>query len=86
VFDENYVRMTLLEKENYYKNEKHLPNIDAGKDISSNGLQVARNLNGMMQNIEENTMDLVDIYKRLVNLEKENELLKQQVADLTKQK
>ena len=82
VFNENYQRMTLLEKEAYYKKEKHLPNIDPEKDIVGDGLQVGKNMNGMMQNIEENTLDLVDIYKRLVNLENENAALKQQVAEL----
>lgn len=77
VFDENYSRMNLLEKENYYKKERHLPNIDAGKDIESNGLQVGKTMNGIMQNVEENTLDLVELYKKLLILEKENTELKQ---------
>jgi hypothetical protein len=82
VFEENYKRMSILDKETYYRKEKHLPNIDCGNEIVSNGLQVGTTMNGMMQNIEENTLDLADLYKKFLTLEKENQELKQRVAHL----
>lgn len=91
VFDKKFVRMTLLEKETYYLKERHLPNIENGKVIEMNGLQVGKTMNGMMQNIEENTMDLVELYKKMQEiekvsqeLEKENKELKKRIVQLEK--
>lgn len=89
VFDEKFVRMTLLEKELYYLKEKHLPNIENGKTIEMNGLQVGKTMSGMMQNIEENTLDMVELYKKMQEiekaskaLEKENKELKERIVQL----
>jgi len=84
VFDENYQRMGLLEKEAFYKKEKHLPNIGTEQLIVNEGLQVGTTMNGMMQNIEENTLDLVDLYKKFLTLEKENAQLKQENIEIQK--
>ena len=79
VFENNYKRMTLLEKEAFYLKEKHLPNIASKKEIEKNGLQVSTVLSGITQNVEENTIDIVELYKKVIALEKENEKLKKQI-------
>jgi hypothetical protein len=86
VFEDDYVRMNVLEKEAFYKKEKHLPNITSGKEIETNGLQVGETMNGMMQNIEENTLDIADLYKRMLLLEKENSELKASIKSLIEKK
>jgi len=85
VFDVNYKRMNLLEKEKFYLKNKHLPNIDSELEIEAKGLQMGKTMNGMMQNIEENTLDLVELYKKVVLIEQENIELKIKVAQLEKE-
>jgi hypothetical protein len=84
VFEENYHRMSVLDKETFYKKEKHLPNINSAKEIEADGLQVVTTMNGMMQNIEENTLDIADLYKKILLLEKENSELKESIKQLQK--
>jgi hypothetical protein len=86
VFEENYSRMSVLDKEAFYKKEKHLPNISSAKEIETDGLQVGTTMNGMMQNIEENTLDIADLYKRMLLLEKENSELKESIKMLNEKK
>lgn len=82
VFEKNYTRMGILEKEKYYEKEKHLPNITSGKEIETNGLQVGTEMSGMMQNIEENTLDIASLYKLILQLQKENTELKQSLKNI----
>lgn len=84
VFEADYKRMTILEKEAFYMKEKHLPYIDSRKEIGENGLKMGTVLSGMTQNIEENTMDIAELYKKIVALEKENQNLKKQIEGLGK--
>jgi hypothetical protein len=82
VFDVNYKRMSLLEKEIYYTSQKHLPNIISATEIEKNGLPVGAAMSGMTQNIEENTLDLVELYKKMMTIEKENIELKERLLKL----
>ena len=67
-----------------YLKEKHLPNIASKKEIEKNGLQVSTVLSGITQNVEENTIDIVELYKKVIALEKENEKLKKEIENLSK--
>ncbi|HLC84155.1 MAG TPA: hypothetical protein VJI69_10025 [Bacteroidia bacterium] len=84
VFETNYKRMTLLEKETFYLKEKHLPNIASKKEIAKNGLQISTVLSGITQNVEENTLDIVELSKKIIALENENQKLKKQIEKLEK--
>ncbi len=84
VFEPTYKRLTLLEKEKYYTNEKHLPNITSANEIGTNGLDITKVMSGITQNVEENTLDIVELYKQLMDLKKENIELKQKMDGLTK--
>ncbi len=84
VFDEDYQRMNYDEKENFYKKNKHLPNIPSGKEIETEGLDVGGVMKGMMQNIEEDRLDITELFKRIEQIEKENAELKKQIAQLKK--
>ncbi len=70
-----YKRMTSEKKLAYILTFGHLPEIDLGSEIETSGLKVAKNLRGMIWNIEDNTMDIIDI-------QKENEQQKQEIVDL----
>ncbi len=85
VFDENHKRKSIEEKENFYKTNKHLPNIPTAKEIETDGLDVGDVMSGMMQEAEETRLDITELYKRLLKLEKENEKLKMEM-EKTKEK
>ncbi|MGB4850609.1 MAG: hypothetical protein WBP41_21965 [Saprospiraceae bacterium] len=83
VFDTNYKRMSWQEKLLYITSHKHLPAIVSAKDIETNGLNTGETMKGMMQNIEENTLDVIDLFQiiqkqdeQIKRLQKEMELLK----------
>jgi len=70
-------RMTADEKLAYFLIYGHLPEMDPGIEIETNGLKVAKNMRGMIWNIEENSLDIIDLYKMILEIKKENIQLKQ---------
>jgi hypothetical protein len=81
----DYKRMTWEEKAEFITNNGHLPEIDPGWEIETNGLQVAKHMKGFISNIEDNTLDIIDISRqtqqqeiKITVLEKENKELKEQ--------
>jgi len=86
-FEPTYQRMTWKEKQDYISKYKHLPEIDSGKEIEANGLQAGKTMRGFIWNIEDNTMDIIDLQKENENLKKEvNELKKQMQSLIESQK
>jgi len=79
VFDPNYKRMSWQEKEKYYIEKRHLFAIDSEEEINNNGLQVAKNLKGIILNLEENSLDIIDLYKIIEQQQKEIENLKEEI-------
>ncbi|MBI3501627.1 MAG: hypothetical protein HY063_07520 [Bacteroidetes bacterium] len=77
VFEPNYKRMNFAEKEMYLKTNKHLPAIDSEKEIKKNGLRMAKTMAGITKNVEENTLDIID-------LQKENDMLRMKNTELEK--
>ena len=55
-------------------------------EIEKNGLDVGDALRNVTINVEENSLDIVDLYQRLETLEKENQQLKTEVTNLKKKK
>lgn len=70
VFDKNYKLMPLLEVENYYKSNKHLPNIPTAKQIEENGNDLAKTDALLLQKIEELTLYIVQQQKEIEELKK----------------
>ncbi|MCX6274731.1 MAG: hypothetical protein NTV09_05955 [Bacteroidetes bacterium] len=79
VFEEDYKRMTFYEKENYLITNKHLPYISPGREIVKNGLPLKHTLTGLTQNVEEMSLDMIELYKAVQELKKENEELKSEI-------
>lgn len=73
-----YKRMTWQEKLLHIHTFGYLPEMDSGAEIETNGLKIAKNLRGIIWNIEDNTMDIID-------LQKENEQQKEKNSELQKQ-
>jgi hypothetical protein len=77
VFDENYCMNSLEEIEAYVAENKHLPNIPSADEMVANGLDVATMDAKLLEKIEELTLHLIQMNKRMAELEKQN-------AELTK--
>ncbi len=76
VFEEGYQLGTLEELESYIKANKHLPEMPNAKELESNGLKVGEMLKLQQQKIEELTLQLIEMNKRLNNQQKEIKRLK----------
>ncbi len=59
--------------------KRHLFAIDSEEEINNNGLQVAKNLKGIIQNLEENSLDIIDLYKIIEQQQKEIDNLKEEI-------
>lgn len=85
-FEPDYALPTLTEKEAFIKANKHLPSLKSGKELDdialkNNGYisnnEYNRRLEGLVKEVEENTL-------HDINKEKDIELLMKQVEELTK--
>ncbi len=73
VFDEKYKLPDFNTLRNYIKENKHLPNIPAAKDIEKSGMEVGDMQRRMMEKIEELTLYVLELEKKLSDVEKRNE-------------
>jgi hypothetical protein len=65
VFDDDYHLQPLHEVEKFIKANKHLPNIPAAEEIQKNGLRTAELQTKMMSKIEELTLYVIELEKKL---------------------
>jgi hypothetical protein len=84
VFGKNYRLLSLEEVEEFIGENKHLPNIPKATEVEANGLKVADMSAKMMEKIEELTLYIIDINKRVKSLENENKTLKRQIVNQIK--
>lgn len=77
VFQDDYKLRTLLEVEQFVKENKHLPGIPKGSDLKKEGMNVAEMNNLILEKVEELTLYLIE-------LKKENEELRNEFEILTK--
>ncbi len=78
VFNEDYKLPTLEEVENHIQEKGHLANIPSEKEVIQNGINLGTMDAKLLQKIEELTLYIIKINKRVVELEKENSQLKNQ--------
>jgi len=81
VFGKNHKLKSLQELENYISKNQHLPGIPTASEVERNGLKIAEMSKKMMEKIEELTLYIIDINKRVEALESENEGLRKQIAN-----
>jgi hypothetical protein len=79
VFDKNYKLKPLEEVESFIEKNHHLPNIPKAKDIENQSLALGNMAKLQMEKIEELTLYVIEINKRLQKIEQENETLKAQL-------
>jgi len=69
VFDKNYPLKPLSEVEQYIEQNKHLANIPSAAEIEKNGLRVGEVQKKMMEKIEELTLYIIALEKKVNKLE-----------------
>jgi hypothetical protein len=70
VFDESYTLLSLEELEQYIKLHKKLPEIPSENDVNTNGIDVASMNKILTKKIEELTLYIIELNKRIEKLEK----------------
>lgn len=69
VFSKDYKLLPLNEVEKYYKKEKHLPGIPSAFDMEKNSINIAEMNAKLLEKIEELTIYIVELEKRVINIE-----------------
>jgi len=76
VFANNYKLLPLTEVEEYINANSHLPGVPSAEEVVNDGINVAKMDAKLLEKIEELTLYIIDMNKRIENLEKENKELK----------
>ncbi|MEP1095130.1 MAG: hypothetical protein ABJG78_08470 [Cyclobacteriaceae bacterium] len=84
VFEKDYKLRTLDEVEKHISEKGHLPEIPSEADVTENGINLGEMDAKLLQKIEELTLYLIDMNKRMNQLETENQELKGKVKSLEK--
>jgi hypothetical protein len=72
VFNKDYKLKSLAEVELYIKANKHLPEIPSATDMQTNGMNVADMNNLLLQKVEELTLYVINLEKKINVLETSN--------------
>ncbi len=76
VFEEDYKFATLEALESYIKANKHLPEVPSAKEFERDGIAVGEMNKLLLKKIEELTLHMIEMNKRVEKLEAENKKLK----------
>lgn len=76
VFDADYPLQSLAAIDAFIKKHKHLPGVPAAAEIEREGLDLGDGQAILLQKIEELTLHLIELNKRVEKLEKENYALR----------
>ena len=82
VFEKDYDLPTLEEVEKHIEENGHLPEIPSHQEVTENGINLGEMDAKLLQKIEELTLYLIDVNKRVNELESENKELKEKVNQL----
>ncbi|ANH81282.1 hypothetical protein A8C56_10050 [Niabella ginsenosidivorans] len=85
VFKPSYSLMPLSKVESFIKANGHLPDIPSAKEIEQNGMEVGANQVVLLKKIEELTLHLIEMEKKVENISKDNERIKKQLNRRLKQ-
>jgi hypothetical protein len=65
VFKENYMLAPLAEVEDYIKANGHLKNIPSAEEVKNNGIELAQMNKNLLEKVEELTLYIIELNKRL---------------------
>ncbi len=82
VFENDYDLRTLEEVEEHINENGHLPEIPSEAEVTENGINLGEMDAKLLQKIEELTLYMIDMNKRMNQLETENQELKEKVNSL----
>jgi len=77
VFEANYQLMPLSELEIYITTKKHLPNVPTAQDVEENGVDLGEINKILVEKVEELTLYIISMNKRMMQLEAEMKQSKQ---------
>ncbi len=77
VFEEGYDLKPLNEVEAYVKRNKHLPGVPSAAEMSENGVSVSEMSNLLLEKVEELTLRMIEMEKKIKQLQEENDRLQQ---------
>ena len=80
VFHSPYRLMPLIDLEKYIQKNKHLPDVPSAKEVEDNGLDLGDNQAILLKKIEELTLYIIDINKKVEKLSEENAELKKKLT------
>ena len=80
VFDKNYKLMSLKDTEQFIKANNHLPGIQSADAIKKDDISLGDMQKKQMEKIEELTLNLINIDKKVNTLEEQNKLLKEDIS------
>ncbi len=69
VFEKDYKLKTLEEVETFIQNNGHLPDIPSAKEVAENGVKVGEMESKLLQKIEELTLYMIDLEKKVAQME-----------------
>lgn len=73
VFDNNYNLMSLKDTESFIKQNGHLPNVPSASEVESNGIQLGEMNAILLQKIEELTLYVIELEKKIEELKGDKE-------------
>jgi len=79
VFEKDYSLLPLEKVENFINKNGHLPNTPSAEEIQNEGLELGKITTIQQEKIEELFLHLIEMEKRITELEKENQSLKSQI-------
>ncbi|MGJ1436330.1 hypothetical protein [Sphingobacterium siyangense] len=79
VFEPSYRLMPLSRIANFIQTNGHLPDVPSAKEVAQNGIEVGNIQSLLVKKIEELTLHLIDMDKKLTELQKENSEIKKQL-------
>ena len=82
VFENGYKLRTLKEVEEHIKEKGHLPEIPSEAEVTQNGINLGEMDSKLLMKIEELTLYMIDMNKRMNELEIENQKLKEEISTL----
>jgi len=77
VFEDNYKLMSLNKLEKHIKREKSLPGIPTNEEVIEEGIKLGEMQAKLLEKVEELTLYVIELNKKVENLRKENKELRQ---------
>ncbi len=79
VFAKNFTLRSLSEVENYIKENNHLPDVPSEKEVQENGINLGNMDAVLLHKVEELTLYMIELNKKVEVLERENLDLKSKI-------